>query len=110
MSTAVVAPRPGKSLVFSHTEGEAACGGRGDAEPDTGGRGDAEPDNGGSGIVHWTRGSLTSPSFPPGDGLGHAGADSELRCAADPGWRGHQGRPALLPDIPGGSGGLRPGE
>ncbi|EDL96806.1 transporter 2, ATP-binding cassette, sub-family B (MDR/TAP), isoform CRA_b [Rattus norvegicus] len=43
-------------------------------------------------------------SFCPGNGLGHAGADSELRCAADPGWGGHPGRPALLLAVSGGSG------
>lgn len=80
MPTVVVAPRPGKSRVFSHPEGEVACGGKG---------GDEEPDHGGSGDQGGTLdggGSPISPLFPPGNGLGHAGADSELRGAADPGW------------------------
>lgn len=80
MPTVVVAPRPGKSRVFSHPEGEAPVEEEGDEEPDNGGAGD-------QGGTPWGRGgSLVSPLFPPDDGLGHAGADSELWGAADPGW------------------------
>lgn len=80
MPTVVVAPRPGKSRVFSHPEGEAACGGRGRMRSQT-------TEVLGTRVVHWmVGGSPISPFFPPGDGLDHAGADSELRGAADPGW------------------------